>query len=192
MQAISSLCRGKSLGWFELNDFNPQFANKTFSVNDNFDKMEFLGRVGKRKIYYLQVRSHPEWANSLPKNDWIAFTIAHKEDEELIPPIVKKCIDKNVSYTCSSGELADLTEDYFDEEVLWRSIDENEFGNNSILMTTAHRDFEEGFWFSSAVAHDDKFDLNQVVCIDATKRNTKVLLIKLIEKINKGWLPPES
>ena len=84
--------------------------------------MEFLGRIQKRKIYYVQVRNNPQWKSSLPNKDWVVFTIANKEDEELVPPAVKVCLDKSVCYTCSAGTLAHRTEDYFDEEIHLRAI----------------------------------------------------------------------
>ncbi|AKP52869.1 hypothetical protein, partial [Cyclobacterium amurskyense] len=79
--------------------------------------MELIGRINKRKIYYIQIRNNSEWKFSLPKYDWVAFTIADKEDEELVPPAVKICMDKNVAFACNAGTLAISTENYFDEEM---------------------------------------------------------------------------
>jgi len=159
--------------------------------------LKFIGRINRRKIYYVQVRNNPEWKFSLPNNDWVAFTIANEEDEELVPPAVKICMDKNVSYTCSAGTLANWTEDYFDEEITWRGVDyemrtKKKFDYNNSPVTTAHNNFSEGFWFATTLAHDDNFDINKVVCIDFTKRKVKRHLIKLIEKINSGWLPSDE
>lgn len=159
--------------------------------------MELIGRINRRKIYYVQIRNNSEWKSSLPKNDWVAFTIADKEDEELVPPTVKICMDKNVSYTCSAGTLAHWTENYFDEEIAWRGVDyemwtKKEFNYEKTLVTTAHKNFGEGFWFASTLAHDDNFDIDKVVCIDFTKRKVKKHLTNLIEKINDGWLPSDE
>jgi len=77
--------------------------------------LELIGKIKRRKIYYVQVRNNPELKFSLPKNDWLAFTIANQEDEELVPPIVKACMDKKVSYTCSAGNLAHRTEFYWSQ-----------------------------------------------------------------------------
>ncbi len=52
--------------------------------------MELIGRIERRKVYYVQIRNNSTWKKSIPKRDWLAFTIADKEDEELVPPIVKK------------------------------------------------------------------------------------------------------
>ena len=112
--------------------------------------MELLGRINKRKIYYTKRRNNPEWNLSLPKNDWIAFTISNKEDEELVPPVVNICLDKNVLYACNAGEFGSQTEDYFLEEIGWRSVqfqEKNgiEFNHDESPMTSVHKKFWRGF-----------------------------------------------
>lgn len=151
--------------------------------------MELIGRINRRKVYYVQVRNNIEWHMALPNRDWIAFTISNKEDEELIPPAVKICLDKNVSYTCSAGEFATMTEKYLDEEISWRALGYKQeigkvFDYDKSPITTAHQNFDEGFWFASTVPHDDNFKIDKVVCIDFTKKKFKRHLFELIEKIN--------
>jgi hypothetical protein len=140
--------------------------------------MECIGRINRRKIYYVHIRNNPNWKSTLPKVDWVAFTIANTEDEELVPPVVKICMDSNVSYTCSAGNLANMTEQYFDEEISFRGIDyemknKKEYNYDLSPVTTAHENFSEGFWFATTLAHDDNFEINQVVCIDFTKRKVR-------------------
>lgn len=159
--------------------------------------MELIGRINRRKIYYIQIRNNSEWKSSLPKNDWVVFTIANKEDEELVPPAVKICMDKNVSYTCSAGTLAHWTEQYFDEEITGRALDyelqtKKEFDYEFSPVTTAHQNFSEGFWFASTLAHDPHNEIDKVVCLDFTRRKVKKHLTELINKINNGWLPSEE
>tara|TARA_R110001606_G_scaffold225781_3_gene373876 strand:+ start:15 stop:524 length:510 start_codon:yes stop_codon:yes gene_type:complete len=159
--------------------------------------MELIGRINRRKVYYVQIRNNAEWKNSLPKNDWAAFTIANKEDEELVPPTVKICMDKNVCYTCSTGTLADWTEQYFDEEITGRGMDyefrtKKEFDYEFSPMTTSHKNFSEGFWFANFAAHHPKVEIDKVVCLDFTKRKVRKHLTELIEKINNGWLPDDD
>ena len=159
--------------------------------------MEQIGRIGTRKIYYVQIRNNSEWKNTLPEKDWIAFTIANNEDQELVPPMVKKCIDKNVSYTCSAGKYAQMTEEFFDEEISWRRVEDevkskNEFDYEFSLVTTSHRNFGKGFWFAATLANGNKFEIDKIICIDLTKRKVKTHLKELIEKINSGWLPSDN
>lgn len=159
--------------------------------------MEFIGNIRQRKIYYLQVRNNERWKHSLPKNDWMVFTIANKEDEELVPPAVKICLDRNVSYTCSAGGLAYMTEEYFDEEITWRGVEyemktKKEFDYEFSPVTTAHNNFGEGFWFAATLANNDDYGIEKVVCLDFTKRKVRKHLTQLIEQINNGWLPSDE
>lgn len=159
--------------------------------------MELLGRIKRRKIFYLQVRNNPEWHKSLPKNDWVAFTIANEEDEESLPPAVVRCLDRNVSYTRSAGTAAQRTECYFDEEIAWRGVDyeirtKQEYDIGLSPTTTAHDNFGEGFWFASTLAYDANLPIDKVVCIDFTKRRVKKNLEELIGKINQGWMPSDE
>ncbi|WP_338769370.1 hypothetical protein WAF17_09710 [Bernardetia sp. ABR2-2B] len=155
--------------------------------------MELIGRINRKKIYYIQVRNNPNWESNLPKNDWIAFTVANKEDEELIPSVVKICIDKNVAYTSSTGEAAHHTEDYFDEEIAWNMVDyelktKKEFDSENLTPTISDENFEDSFWFTYTSIYDDNFLIDKIVCIDFTTQKIKNQLIELIEKVNNGFI----
>lgn len=147
--------------------------------------MELIGRIQRRKIYYVEIRNNSDWKKSLPKKNWIAFTIANQEDEELVPPMVTVCLNKKVSFTCSAGDYAEMTEFFFDEEISWRAFDtEMQTEIDYVPITSAHDNFEDGFLFATTVAGIDKSNLEKVVCIDLTKKKVKNQLINFIEKIN--------
>ena len=155
--------------------------------------MELIGSIGRRKVYYIQIRNNATWEASMPVRDWVALTIANQEDTALVPRVIKACLNRNVSYTCSVGDFASMTEAFFDEEIVWREVEyerktKKKFEGISPL-TTAHENLEEGFWFAATVANVDQFDINKVVCIDLTQKKVKQQLIHLMEKINQGWLP---
>lgn len=102
-----------------------------------------------------------------------------------------------MTYTCSAGELAGLTEQYFDEEIGWRGVQQEEktgkeYDYEQLPITTMHRNFGEGFWFASTLAYDRDKEINKVVCIDFTTRKVKKHLTELVEKINNGWLPSDE
>ncbi|WP_431137378.1 hypothetical protein [Psychroserpens mesophilus] len=156
--------------------------------------MELIGKIGRRKIYYVQIRNNSEWKSSLPKKDWIAFTISNNEDKELIYSAVNVILNKNVLYACNAGEFGSQTEDYFLEEIGWRGVQfkektGEEYDYDTSPMTSTHRNFGEGFWFASVLATDGDKLMDKVVCIDFTKRKVRNNLIKLVEKINNDWLP---
>jgi hypothetical protein len=156
--------------------------------------MERIGKIREREIFYISIRENPEWLILLPTEKWVAFTIADTEDKEILNECTVGILNKNVTYTCSAGELASLTEDYFDEEIGWRGVQYEEktgmkFDFDKSPMTTMHLDFGEGFWFASTLARDGEKEIEKVVCVDFTARKVKKHLIELVEKINNGWLP---
>ena len=163
--------------------------------------MKLLGQIGKRKIYYCNVRSDESWFDKICFDNWIAFTIVDENDRQLLKDMTAHCLDKGVCYTCSSGQLASLTEDYFDEEIVDREIERSAKKGKpedyeSTPMTSFHKNFDEGFWFAATTANQTVNDIytisNEVVCIDCTKERKLGHLINLVDKINDGWLPPDD
>jgi hypothetical protein len=160
-----------------------------------------IGQLNQRQILYINVRADLSWFDKLPSSNWLAFTIADTSDKDLLNDTTKKCLDKNVLYTCSAGQLSSLTEDYFDEEIVWRQVQiEEKTGKpqdyETSPMTTFHKNFDEGFWFAATVAnataHDKYIPIDIVVCIDMTQRGVKKYLIELIDKIKSSWLPSDK
>ena len=153
--------------------------------------MQLIGMINNRQIYYSNIRKDMDWFQKLPFGNWCAFTIADDEDIELIDFVVAKCIDNQVVYTCSSGKLAEYTEDFFDEKIVNGGIFlEDKTGEpynyEQSPITTMHKNFSEGFWFSTVLAYSENKDISKVVCIDLTIRGVKNRIVKLIEKINIG------
>ena len=156
-----------------------------------------LGQINDRQILYINVRTDPNWFDKLPLDNWVVFTIADKQDEELLIDAVPKCMDKLVTYTCSAGQLAGLGEQLFDIEIVNRAIaEEDKTGKphdyETSPMTTMHQNFSEGFWFATTLAFDGYKESNTVVCLDFTTKSVKRQLSELIEKINSGWLPSDE
>ena len=163
--------------------------------------MELLGQINERKIFYCNIRFDRNWFDQITFENWIAFTIADNDDKEFITNMTIRCLDKGVCYTCSTGQLALLTEDYFDEEIVWRQVQQSEKTGKpqdyeNAPMTSSHKNFDEGFYFSTTnanqVINDNYIKSYTVVCIDCTNDKVHGRLLKLIEKINSGWLPSEN
>lgn len=163
--------------------------------------MELLGQIGERQIFYCNIRSDQNWFNKITFENWIAFTIADVEDRQLLNDMTAHCLDKGVCYTCSAGELCSDTEDYFDQEIVCRQIQQEAATGKpqdyeSTPMTSLHRNFEEGFWFATTLArqiiNEEYVTSKQVVCIDCTNRKVRRHLTLLIKKINSGWLPGDG
>jgi len=163
--------------------------------------MELLGTVNSRQVFYCNVREEQNWFEQLPITNWIAFTIADNEDQELIDNIVKRSLDKNVAGVSSAGQFASETEDFFVDEIVLRNIQkEKELGDfddyETSPMLTFHRNFSEGFWFATTVANpsinDQYLGIDKVVCIDSTKKRVKAYLKQLIGMFNNGELPSDN
>ena len=112
--------------------------------------MTKIGEHNDRQILYLNVRTDLQWFEKLPLSNWLAFTIADETDKDLLYDMTAKCLDRNVLYTCSVGELASEAEDYFDEEIVWKQVQIEELTGKpqdyeTSPMTTFHRNFDEGF-----------------------------------------------
>ena len=163
--------------------------------------METLGKVNNREIKYFNIRSNPNWFYQLPSEYWIAFTIADIEDQELLNDATIKCLDKGVLYTCSAGQLASETEDYFIQEIAWRETQKEESTGipadfDKTPSSSFGRNFSEEFWFSTTLANptinDEYLKVETVACIDFTSKGVKEYIRKLIIKINGGWLPSDE
>jgi hypothetical protein len=158
----------------------------------------YLDKLGERQIFYCNIRSDKNWYDKIYFDNWVAFTIADEEDKNLLHDMTVQCIDKGVCYACSAGQSASLTEDYFDEEIVWRQVQREQTTGKqqdyeSTPMTSFHKNFDEGFWFAATNArqtiNDNYVTSEQVVCIDCTTRKVRGHLIALIEMINSNWLP---
>jgi hypothetical protein len=159
--------------------------------------MENIGKINDRDIFYISTKDHSDWLNLVPTKHWVVFTIADEENKEILHEGITQILDRNVIYTCSAGELAALTEKYFDEEIslrgfLYEEKTGNKYDYEKSPMTTMHQNFSEGFWFSAYCAFDGNKVINKVVCIDFTTRKVKKHLSVLVEKINNGWLPNDD
>lgn len=160
--------------------------------------MQKIGIVNNREILYLNIRQEKNWREKLPRENWCVFTIANDDDIELIDDAISKCLDNVVTYTCSVGQLAGVTELSFDTEIVKRQADDHEdetekpYGYYKYPVTTTHYNFSKGFWYSTTVANVIYTEINKVVCLDFTIKGVKQHLTELVNKINNGWQPSPS
>ncbi|WP_293306952.1 hypothetical protein [Pedobacter sp. UBA5917] len=159
--------------------------------------MQQFGLVNGRKIFYTNVRRDSEWFKKLPGGNWCAFTITDDEDSDLVDLVVEKSLKNQMAYVCNTGQLADKVELSFDLKIVEKAIEQESitkipFDYDQSPITTAHKNFGEGFWFSLFAAQNEENDINTVICIDFTKKGVKNNIQSLIEKINNDWLPSEE
>ncbi len=159
--------------------------------------METLGHIRGRTVTYVNVRQTPDWAAQLPDSQWLVFSIANAEDRALLEEVVPICLNHAVAYCCAAGELASLTDDLFDEEIVWRAVKGTEqtgveYDYSTSPMTTWHTHFSEGLWYAATVAEVPGQALTHVVCLDLTQRGVRGHLKELTEKIQNHWVPSDE
>ena len=159
--------------------------------------MDKLGhaRTSEREVFYLSTTTE-NWYDLLPMENWLVLPIVEKKDVELWSNVAKACLDNQVTYVCTIGNECEQLHDWFDETILVRRFQINQsigspddFENEP--MTTWHKDFEEGFWFSITSAYDGNKEISSVVCLDLTENGNKSKLSSLLSAINNGWLPDD-
>jgi hypothetical protein len=120
----------------------------------------------------------------LPNKNWIVFTIANDGDEDFLDDVVNRCLDNKVGCTCSSGQLANKTEDLFDAYMGLRARKvEAESGKpfdyNTCPMTVVNNNFSGGFWFASICTYDEDKKFDMIVCLDLTNRGSKEIFNRI-------------
>ncbi len=153
--------------------------------------MEILGQINDREIIYLKHDTAKSWFKDFPNKSWLLFAIAGRDEIEIFDEISRRAIDNNVVYVCAAGPNCESFHDTFDEEIVIREV-ENLYLPNYCIMTTWHRDFDEGFWFAVSSAFGDDEKINKVICLDITRQNMKPKIVDFIAKIKTGWLPQNT
>lgn len=159
--------------------------------------MELIGISNERQIFYSNIHSSIDWANNLPKSNWLVFAVGEEKNVQAYSELAERCIANNVVYLCAVGSCCELIHDVFDETVVEMAIRSNrdiespeDFENSP--MTTWHHNFSEGFWFAINTTYRENGLINKVVCVDYTERGVKKHLSELIALINNGWLPSDE
>lgn len=158
--------------------------------------MDKIGQHNDRQVFYLSTRQI-NWADQLPNDNWVVLTIGHNIDIDLINNIAKKCLEKNVSYICATGQQSSLIHDTFDHFIVQNKIDKGESITSQddfeySPLTTWDSNIDEEFWFSLTTAFHPYIEITKVVCLDMTVTGFKVKLVDLLTKINSGWISSDT
>lgn len=159
--------------------------------------MQQLGLINDRRVFYTSVRRDIDWFKKLPMGNWAAFTISDDEDSDFVELVVEKSLENQVAYICSAGQLSDTVELAFDLKIVENAIEQEDithelYDYDQSPITTAHKNFSEGFWFAAIVAQNEENWINALICIDFTKNGVKNNILSLIEKTNNNWIPSEE
>jgi hypothetical protein len=157
--------------------------------------MERLGKINKVDIFYLhwddpKREFYLDW---LPDKIYSLFVIADDENRrEDYEEMSKFFGRKKVDTVNSAGKEYDLLHDIFDiaipnKEEFERSGNTGNFLDGT-AVTNGNENFDWGFWMTTQVFYDHE-TIDEIICIDFTKRRVKKYL-KLITKIvRKDWSP---
>ena len=148
--------------------------------------MEFLGKTyNNKEIFYCHVRTEKNWYEHLPQNthSWILFTIANKEDKDLLKESIKHFTNNisNPLFISCSGELNFDGEFLFDRAFISKIENGYEYPSHSTTM--GYSNFSEGVEF--VIKHI--FDAQLVICLDFTVKGVKRNLTELTHVINDDW-----
>lgn len=166
-----------------------------FKVSYPNPPLLFLGNHHGNDVFYFSAQLNP--LDSLPGENWICLGIANAEiDKPFFEEFIYYSLQSGLLEFKSQGKYGKQLHDTFVENVREEEIE----GKATIdIMTTwcygETRDLDNAFWgcFYANVL-PDQIDSNQtkVVCIPFDGQDYREVLIKLIEKLNQGWMPPDD
>ncbi len=135
----------------------------------------FNSNMGRVKSKVVSVREDANWWKKLPRNNWLAFTIAEEKDEELLASLTHKIVSNRPEIIISSGTLYEISEMYFDEEIAWQNVNEKSEGELSI-MTVSFLTLSEGLQYIIDIIEVLKKPIDEIVFIDfSNKYSNKII-----------------
>ena len=140
---------------------------------------------------FVEFNTSTNWTGNLPTDNWLAIILTKAKNKNYFDEIIRKSIDRNVSFICSIGEQQELVHELADEEIAYRDVDiEPLHLPEHKIITTGHADLEEGIWFGIYTASNDECDIEEVVIINATNDDINGQEITdLIAKFQQGYIP---
>jgi hypothetical protein len=151
----------------------------------------FLGHVNNRQVLYFDKEQCSHLKTFLPTSNWVLFAIADKEQVPLLDTLAKACLDMGVLYICGAGDAAVKITEAFDLELISRKIEASDDDYDDVPMTACHTDFDKGFWFAATRTFHETCPLDNLICINLTKRDYQGRISELISKIKCGWFPEQ-
>lgn len=159
--------------------------------------MERLGKINKVDIFYLhwddpKREFYLEW---LPDKVYALFVIGddvnRKEDYKKMAEFF---VNKRVVEVNSAGKEYDLIHDIFDRATIDKEVSEGRDHNHPDFLegtatTNGWENFNEGFWMTTEIYEFDKLD--EIICLDFTKRSIRKYLKQITKIVRKNWIPRE-
>lgn len=152
--------------------------------------------INDRNILYLEIQQDLQRLEALNLKNWVLFVIEDNIHNPILGQFADMCIDKDVLYVCAAGKACSEVDDLFDFKMVDREMAEGKLPSwyqsaDDVLMTSWHRDFDEGFWFALTTANYGEMPIETVVVANLTGDNYLPTIQRLTKQIADDWLPPD-
>jgi len=138
--------------------------------------------LNNRRIIFIDYSTEKNWEKDLPKNNWLCILVDNDRPRQYVDEVISKIIENDVCWVLTVGQSCELTHDLIDEEIVFRQIDiDNLYLPKHDIMTTWHKNFDEGIWFGIFAANDEDVQIDKVVILDMTAGEEEQRITKLID-----------
>ncbi len=140
--------------------------------------------LNDREIIFITYSTERSWAADLPKANWLCILVDNDRPRHYIDEVIAKIIGNDVCWVLTVGRSCELIHDLIDEEIVFRTLDiEDLYLPKHDIMTTWHKNFEEGVWFGIYAANDEDVHIDKVVILHMTDGKERTKIEKLIRGI---------
>ncbi len=125
--------------------------------------------INDREITIVQYVTDYNWYAKIPNSNWLCILVDNDKKRRYVDEVIAKIINKDVCYVCTVGESCERTHDLFDEEIVFREVEIDEYYlPKHHIITTWHNGFNEGIKFGICNAYHDEIEIKEVVILDMT------------------------
>jgi hypothetical protein len=143
--------------------------------------------INNREIIVVRYTTEGNWIKNIPLSNWLCILVDNNRRRTYLDEAIAKIINNDVCYVCSVGQSCEKTHDLIDEEIVFREVDiEKRHLPNHLIITTWHKDFDEGFWFAIFAAHHDEVVIEKIVVLDMTDGNEAIRFDKLLTNLKEN------
>jgi hypothetical protein len=142
--------------------------------------------LNDREIIYITYSTERNWANELPKSNWLCVLVDNDRPRNYLDEVINKVISNDVVWISTVGTSCEKTHDLIDDEIQFREEEtEESYLPEHDIMTTWHTDFENGIWFSIFAANYEEISIDKIVVLDMTENKERERIERLIEEFSR-------
>ena len=134
-------------------------------------------------------------ANSIPSGNWVCMGLANKDfDVHIFENFVTQVLNKGLVEFMGIGQFGEKLHDCFDEVVVMEGINNNtSYDIVTLWGGEKEDDLANAIYDSITISRFDESSSSQkqVICISFDGENYSDTLIRIINKLNTGWIPDE-